>query len=193
MTSSSSAPLLLADPIPRAEAHNQVPAAHTHQSLVRSWPPLTEEQQELYEKRLAEAKRVLKEQQEEAKKQQELATQRLEQDRQARKPEEGKRHEEIERRTPFYKFNNTTKSGKEKFKKLAVTEPVFVLEAEIATEYRRLRQEAGQLMHTKGPFSAEAMAAHAKFEAFNEDNLMWQLPSLGIEYEKETGKFWMLE
>ena len=104
MPFSCSAPLLLADPIPRAEASSKVEAASAHQSLVRSWPPRTAEQQELYEKRQAEAKRLFEEQQKEAKTQQELATQRGEQERQARRHHEQivaqrleqKRHTRIE-------------------------------------------------------------------------------------------------
>ena len=87
MTSSSGAPLLLADPITRAEAYTKVQTASAHQSLVRSWPIRTAKQQELYEKRQAEAKRLFAEQQEE-RKQKELATQTCEQGRQARRQQE---------------------------------------------------------------------------------------------------------
>ncbi len=228
MTSSSSAPLLLADPIPRAEAHSQVPAVHTHRSLVRSWPPRTADQQEMYEKRQAEAKRLFEEQQEEAKTQQELATQRGEQERQARrhqeqivaqrleqerqtrieqerarireqeeqarqrreeeKREKDRAFEEVKRRTKRYKFNITTENDKKRLKKIASTEPVFVMAPDVAAEYRRLRQEAAKLMHQYGPFSASATAAHKKFEEFNEIYLTCDLPALGREYEEESGR-----
>ena len=232
MTSSSSAPLLLADLITRAEAYTKVQTAYAHQSLVRSWPIRTAKQQELYEKRQAEAKRLFAEQQEEERKKEELATQTCEQERQARrqqeelvaqrleqerqtrieqerkrirkqeeqaeqreeqeKREKERAHEEVKRRTRRYKFNIATKLEKKRFKKTALTEAEFVLEPEIATEYRRLRQEAAQLMHQYGPFSASVTAAHAKFEVFNEGNLMWQLPSMGLEGEKESGRIvWM--
>ncbi len=51
------------------------------------------------------------------------------------------RHNEIKRRTPLYKWNITTKPAKKRFAKIALTEVVFVLEPDIATQYRRLRQE----------------------------------------------------
>jgi hypothetical protein len=193
MTSSSSAPLLLADPIPRAEAYDKVQAASAHQSLVRSWPIRTEAQQVLYEKRQAEAKRLFEEQQKEARKQEELAEQRREQERQVQEKQLQQAHEEIKRRTPRYKFNICTQLEKKRFKKMARTEAVFVLEPDIAKEYRHLRQEAAQLMHRNGPFSASAMTAHAKFEAFNQEHLMSHLPSLGLEYEEDSGRFVLLE
>ena len=193
MPFSSSAPLLLADPIPRAEASSKVQAASAHQSLVRSWPPRTAEQQELYEKRRAEAKRLFEEQQKEAKEQQELAEQRRKQERQVQEKQLQRTHVEIKRRTPRYKFNIATKLEKKRFKKTALMEAVFVLEANVATEYRRLRQEAAQLMHATGPFSAVAIEAHSRFEAFNQENLMSQLPSLGLEYEEDSGRFVLLE
>jgi len=68
-----------------------------------------------------------------------------------------------------------------------------VLEANVATEYRRLRQEAAQLMHATGPFSAVAIEAHSRFEAFNQEKLMSHLPSLGLEYEEDSGRFVLLE
>ena len=117
-------------------------------------------------------------------KQEEQAEQREEQE----KREKERAHEEVKHRTRRYKFNIATKLEKKRFKKTALTEAVFVFEPEIATEYRRLRQEAAQLMHQCGPFSTSATAAHAKFEAFNEGNLMWQLPSRGLEYEEESGR-----
>ena len=73
MTSSTSAPLLLADRITRAETYSKVQTASAHQPLVRSWPIRTAKQQELYEKRQAEAKRLFAEQEEERKKE-ELAS-----------------------------------------------------------------------------------------------------------------------
>ena len=109
------------------------------------------------------------------------------------KREKERAHEEVKRRTWRYKFNIAMKLEKKRFKKTALTEAVFVLEPEIATEYRRLRQEAAQLMHQYGPFSASVTAAHAKFEVFNEGNLMWQLPSMGLEYEKESGRIVWVE
>ncbi len=230
MTSSSSAPLLLADPIPRAGAYSKVQAASAHQSLVRSSPIRTEEQQVLYEKRQAEAKKLFEEQQEEGKKQEELATQRREQEKQTRRQQEEldeqrreqerqarrqqeqqaaerrkqerqarereqeeqaqRAHEEVKRRTPLHKFNVTKPGDKKRFKKIALTEVVFVLlDPAVYTEYRRLREEAASLMHKYGPFSASAMAAHEKFVAYNEDELMWKLPSMGLEWDEEGARF----
>ncbi len=103
------------------------------------------------------------------------------------------KHEEIKRRTPRYKFNITTRSEKNRYKKLALTEAVFVLAVDVTVEYRRLRQEASQLMHMAGPFSAVAMEAHSRFEAFHQKNLIRHLPSVGLEYDEDSGAFVHLE
>ncbi len=104
-----------------------------------------------------------------------------------------RKHEEIKRSTPRYKFNITTKSEKKRYTKLALTEAVFVFPVDVAAEYRRLRQEAAQLMHTTGPFSAEAMEAHSRFEAFHQENLIRHLPSVGLKYDEDSGTFVQLE
>ncbi len=148
------------------------------------------QQEELVAQRLEQERQTRIEQERKIiRKQEEQAKQREEQE----KREKEHAHEEVKRLTRRYKFNIATKLEKKRFKKTALTEAVFVLEPEIATEYRRLRQEAAQLMHQYGPFSASATAAHAKFEVFNEGNLMWQLPSMGLEYEKESGRIVWVE
>jgi hypothetical protein len=121
------------------------------------------------------------------------AHERDEKERMQKQREAERVHQEIQRRTRLYKFNITTKLDKKRFKKLALTEPVFVFEADMAAEYRQLRQEAAHLMHTQGPFSGAAMAAHTKFEVFHKDTIMWQLPSMGLEYDEASGRFWMDE
>ena len=94
----------------------------------------------------------------------------------------------MKRRTRRYKFNITTENDKKRLKKIASTEPVFVMAPDVAAEYRRLRQEAAKLMHQYGPFSTSATAAHKKFEEFNECYLMSNLPLLGLEYEEQSGR-----